>query len=213
MMDPTWDNCNGVLDPCDYIELTNRETGDSGVWHVIDMCYDLILNEKLTNPVGTDWHELYPEYCNWYNVEQWTDITVPGFLSPHDYVSMSTVGDPTREYEVGNMMVTVKLASLDEPGYIIYVEAGTDYDYLYWPKIYPTEVTWQEVYPLFGNQYYTITWEDNCNGVLDYCDNVTLQDPAGMPMGKWHVEEVTLDMVVNMLVHDVAVTDVYTIYD
>jgi hypothetical protein len=213
MMDPTWDNCNGVLDPCDHIELTNTATGEIAVWHIIDMCYDMVLNEKLTDPVGTDWHELYPEYCNWYNVEQWTDITVLGFLSPSDHVSMSTAGYPAKEYQVGNMMVTVKLASWDEPGYMIYVEAGTEYDYLYWPKIYPTDVMWQEVYPLFGNQYYAITWEDNCNGVLDYCDNLTLQDPAGMPMGKWHVEEVTLDMVVNTLVHDVAITDVHSIYD
>jgi len=60
------DNCNGVLDVCDYIVLTNMSAPE---WpevycHVEDICYDIILNKKIMNPICTTWHEVYPNYSS-----------------------------------------------------------------------------------------------------------------------------------------------------
>jgi len=107
---------------------------------------------------------------------------------------------PTGEYHVENMTVTIKVESLTEPGLFMYLEAeiGGFFE-MYYPKIYPTQFRWYEVYPEFCI-YFTLTnWEDNCNGVLDYCDYITLMDPTGLS-SDWHVEEVCVDMTVKEII-------------
>jgi len=221
------DNCNFVLDPCDYIWLQNMTSGDLTAkperWHIEDMTYDLILNKKISDPVCTDWHALYPpeEYCNWYHIDAWVD-TQPegeighGLLSPCDNVNLTLQpSGPKEEYHVENVTLTLNVSSLDYPGEFMLIEAVTSFEEMYLPKTEPWAVDWHEVWPIFSPLYYIEPdgWKDNCNGVLDYCDNVTLLDATGFPT-KWHVEEVAVDMVVKKtpeLVHDVAVINVFSL--
>ena len=201
------DNCNGVLDVCDHIWLYNMSSQQYVYCHVDDMTYDLILNEKITDPVCTDWLQLYPteeEPSVWYHVDGWKDnLTNPyvDLLSPCDLVNLTLQPEgPTKTYHVESMSVTLKLSNLEGP-YIIYVEADPQwvpFEYMYYPKIYPWgEFYWHEVWPVYSNLYYCSWWEDNCNGVLDYCDNITLYSVEGGYYTDWHVEEVAVDMVVS----------------
>ena len=217
MWDPMgMDNCNGVLDPCDYIMLLNMTSGEEELYHIVDMTYDIILNKKITNPVSTTWHELYPEYCNTYHIDSWKD-NGDGLLSPSDQINMTLqpAGLEIEEYHVENVTLTLNLSALVIPsdGMFLLIEAQVLFEELYWPKVYPEEFIWHEVWPNFCTNYSIIEWEDNCNGVLDPCDNITLLDMGEEEITFWHVEEVAIDMVVKKkLIHDVAVIAVSSLY-
>jgi hypothetical protein len=194
------DNCNGVLDHCDYILL-------SGVWcHVEELAVDIILNEKIADPVCTDWHELYPEFCNWYHVEGWTD-NGDNLLSPCDSVDLAFLPTgPTEKYHVETVTLTINVTILGEPDIFYYFEYMGPFEDMYRAKTHPVCTDWMMVGGEHGMILHLEDWTDNCNGVLDYCDLVNLG-------GTWcHVEEVSIDMTVKKLVHDVAVTAVASLY-
>jgi hypothetical protein len=195
---------DGMLGFTDSIDLTDMKNPQAPptFWHVEDVATDLILNKKITNPVCTDWHALYPqeEYCHWYHVDGWKDnLTNPYhmLLSPCDTVNLTLQPEgPTKTYHVENMNVTIKVQSLTEPGYFMYLDAVTSFEEMYYPKIYPYQYLWHEIWPYFSNLYYISNWVDNCNGVLGYCDSITLYNTESGYYGDWHVEEVAIDMVV-----------------
>jgi len=206
---PDLDNCNGVLDVCDHIWLYNITSRTEQLYHIEDMTYDLILNKKISNPVCTDWLQLYPtegEPSTWYHVDWWKDnLTNPytELLSPCDLVKLTLQPQgPTELYHVINVSVTIKLSLLHAEPYIMYLEAWLPFEYMYWAKLWGGvgEFYWHEIWPQFSNLYYVPweewAWEDNCNGVLDRCDNITLYTSEGGYAGYWHVEEVCVDMVV-----------------
>ena len=233
LMDQAWDNCNGVLDPCDHVILTNQDSGLDELYHITDMAYDIILNEYITDPIGTAWHELHPD-CSLaqYDVIDFED-NGDLWLSPSDNI---TLADPTgfaEEYHVDNVTLTLNVTVLDPfggapftVGELLYfehlegLEEPWNYTWprLYHPKIEPLDTDWQIVCPIdyFGNIYTISDWFDNCNGVIDYCDTLILYGPAGEGVVV-HVEEIAVDIKVMKLapalVHDVAVIDVFSIYD
>jgi len=200
-MDPFYDNCNAVLDPCDYIYLLDLSDpfAEDELYHITDMTYDLIVNKKIADPVCTDWDVLYPDdmFGEAYHIDEWVD-NYDGLLSPSDYVGLTPVtGGSTEPFHVDDMTITAKLMNpLLEPD-VIFIEADLTqwgFEYLYFPKIIPYEFYWILKYPFYHeNGFYVIEWEDNCNGVLDFCDNLTLiDDYEGITT--WHVEEVAIDM-------------------
>jgi len=74
---------------------------------------------------------------------------------------------------------------------------------------------WHEVYPEHCPLFRVINWQDNCNGVLSYCDNITLFNFTSEQITQWHVEELAVDMVVQEPappVHDVAVISVTPLF-
>ena len=221
-IDPFFDNCNGVLDPCDYIVLLNMTSPFpvEEMYHIVDMSYDIILNEKITNPVCTDWHELYPECCvNDYHIDDWED-NGDKLLSPCDNITMTLIaGVSTDFYHVEEVTLTLNLTVMDAmigpflPGDRIYVEFLGGYEWMYYAKIDPLFTDWEVVCPAdYFEMPLTIEyWEDDCNGILSYCDNIEL---LGIEVDIWcHIDEVALDMVVKeQPVHDVAVIDVFSLY-
>ena len=212
-VNPKFDNCNGVLDPCDYIVLLNMTSGKEELYHIEDMSYDIILNKKISNPVCTTWHELYPEYSNEYHIDGWED-NGDNLLSPCDQITMSLLPEGLMtKYHVENVTITLKLSSWIEPLGFMFVEAEAPFESMYWPKINPYGGVWHEVYPNFCTNYSVMEWEDNCNGVLDHCDNLTLINLKNETISFWHVEEVAVDMVVTEApIHDVAVISVSSLY-
>jgi len=193
------DNCNGVLDHCDNITL------GGALCHVEDLTIDIILNEKITDPVCTWWHELYPKYCNEYHIIGWEDND-DGVLSPCDMVDL----DPIGLYHVKG--VTLTLFVIPEiQGVPMYIEWEDGFESMYDIKTNPIG-PWHEVYPEFCLPYVLVDWLDNCNGVLDYCDWVYLLEPTGYEQW-WHVEEVSIDIVVEPPpIHDVAVDSAASLY-
>jgi hypothetical protein len=188
------DNCNGVLDPCDWIELT-LPNGTAGYYHITDMAYDLILNPKIADPVCTDWLELSPEPYNLYHVVDWVDSIQEGFLTPCDYVALSLFPTGfTQWYHVKTITLTINVTNPQFPGEWYLYELNNEnitFEDLYGVKTEPICTWWNIIYPPFQEPPLHITdWIDNCNGVLDFCDMILLG-------GIWvHVEDVSLDMVV-----------------
>jgi hypothetical protein len=217
-MDPLWDNCNGVLDPCDHIELKNMTSGLADMYHITDMAYDLILNEYITDPVGTRWHELWPDCTvNEYDIVDWSNNT-DWLLSPCDNISLALypTGE-THEYHVENVTLTLNVTVLDVSGpgphvpqerlYLEYIPIGpmnwsSWWPLLYHPKIEPWDTDWQIVCPdiYWQEPFFIWNWIDNCNGVLDSCDDLwldgLLQDLIV------HVDELAVDITVKKITEE-----------
>jgi hypothetical protein len=215
-LDDWIDNCNGVLDYCDEILL-------EGEWcHVEGLAIDIILNEKIEDPTCTYWHELYPECCvNDYHIEGWED-NGDKLLSPCDNVTMALMPTGlTDDYHVEEVTLTLNLTVLDftggpVPPPRIYVEYTGGYKGMYYAKIYPVDTEWHEVCPEFCEVFYLTYWDDNCNGVLSYCDEIELYNAQWGQYLACHVDEVAVDITVKKitveLVHDVAVTNVSPLF-
>jgi len=201
------DNCNGVLDYCDYVQFDLTE---DIWWHVEDLAIDVILTEKISDPVCTLWHELYPEFCLEYHIEEWED-NGDCLLSRCDNVSMKLQPEgPTERYHVETVTLTLHVTS-DEPAEM-YVEleiGDAPVEDALVCMTNPLYTFWHEVYPEFCVRYELTSWVDNCNSVLDHCDLISFD--GGVTW--WHVEEVAVDITVKQLIHDVAIIDVYSLYD
>jgi hypothetical protein len=189
---------------------------------------DIILNEKIDDPTGIVWHELYPDCCvNDYETLGWED-NGNGLLNPCDNITLALLPTGlTEEYHVENMTLTLNLTvvdtlgyppfTIDERIYIEYLDAlYYDWELMYYPKTHPLYTDWEVVCPTEWFSYpLTIeNWWDNCNGVLSYCDILELQSPDG---AIWcHIDDVAVDIIVKKITeepsHDVAVTDVFSIY-
>jgi hypothetical protein len=177
-------------------------------WHVEELSIDLILNEKIANPVGTYWKQLYPQFGGIYDIKGWTDDG-DELLSPRDEVYLNP--GPIAPYAVTDVTLTLNVSLMGNPAQTMYIEFAGGFEHLYEPKTNPVYTMWYEVYP--GQEQYFEIWEwiDNCNGVLSYCDIITLMDMAGFPT-QWHVEELAIDITVQQLEHDVSVTSVTPLF-
>jgi len=156
-------------------------------------------------PVCTDWHELYPDFCNGYHLSDWEDNN-DGILSRCDQIELTD--DVTGEkawYHVDAVTVTIWVVQ-------IYPVQGVDAMYLDYdwcssdpdnprppdyPIYNPVCTYWHEIHPEFCKWYHLADIEDNGDGVLSYCDNINLVDIRTGECGWYHVEGVTTDMVVS----------------
>ncbi len=205
------DNGDGVISYCDYIVFADFP---EVLWHVEEYASDLVLNEKVGDPTCTIWHELYPDCCvNDYHIIHWKD-NCDDVLSPCDYVTLNLEPDgPAQDYHVDVVTLTLNLTILDYMGIVpqtdrVYVELNTTYfdewEWMWWAKITPTDFDWYVVCvpgepDWFGYPLYIDYWEDNCNGVLDWCDYIELWGPES---AWWcHVEEVAVDIIVGPPCH------------
>ena len=85
---------DGSLSVCDNIAMKDSSTGVTTFWHVDDITVTLHLTLKpdqveemyvdfergidppetsIDDPIGTQWHELYPNYCKKYQLRDWHD--------------------------------------------------------------------------------------------------------------------------------------------
>jgi hypothetical protein len=94
----------------------------------------------------------------------------------------------------------------------MYLEFTGGYEHMWEPKTNPIFTMWHEVYPVYCQMYEIKDWVDNCNGVLSYCDNITLFNFASEQYTQWHVEELSVDITVQEPVHDVAVISVTPLF-
>ncbi|NIP66994.1 hypothetical protein GWN63_04170 [Candidatus Bathyarchaeota archaeon] len=199
------DNCNGVLDVCDYIWLMNPQSGIEERYHVEDVCYDIILNKKIMDPIGTQWHELYPSFSNHHQVTSWEeelDDPYPGRLSPNDQIDMyNATSGRTEWYHVDRVTLTLNVSIIFEPGIFYLFEFKGPFEDIYKVKTKPLGTNWTMVWPDYWPEIeyppaLLEGWEDNCNGVLDVCDNITLG-------GEYcHVEDLAIDLVLNKKIAD-----------
>lgn len=170
----------GQISFCDWIQLE-----DLSWWHVEQVSTDLILNEKIANPIYTYWNELYPTFGNRYHIIDWID-NGDGLLSPNDKVTFDT--DQTAPYTVTDVTLTLNVTLIDNPTQRMYIEFTGGFPLMWEPKTNPVGTLWHEFYPVYSPLYEISKWDDNCNGVLSYCDNITLLDLNSGEVTLWHVE-------------------------
>jgi hypothetical protein len=169
-------------------------------------CEDGLFN--LTDPVGTQWNELYPPqlFGKEYHLSSWED-NGDGVLSYCDTISMYEKPDgELRPYHVEEVTITLHLTPelntlrgdglgqvfLGEP---MYVELEGGYD----PAALtdPIGSQWHEIYPNFCTTYNLTDWDDtNMSGNLTVCDYILLIDKESRNVTSWHVEDIAIDILV-----------------
>jgi hypothetical protein len=146
------------------------------------------------SPVGTVWHELYPNYCTMWLATGWID-NGDGYLSYCDtieFIDQATTEDTIREHvELVTTTITVQPISGDT----LYLEELTP-NPLNNPIIDPIGTFWHEVYPTYCVQYMIQYWTDNGNGYLDSCDYIELINQASQEIDDYHVIGVATDIVI-----------------
>lgn len=198
------DNGNGYLDVCDYIMF---EDWPGIWWHVDEYATDLILNEKVMDPIGIEWHELYPSYCNWHNLTSWKEPiedAFPGRLSPGDQIDMyNYTTQETKWYYVDRVTFTMWISNETNPDDWMCIEYKGPFETMYDIKTTVISSTWHEVWPFYSSSMNITDWIDQCNGVLDYCDWIELYDlNVDFYYGWWHVEELSIDIILNEKIDD-----------
>lgn len=150
----------------------------------------------LTDPVGTEWHELYPVYCNPYQLISWEDTDGNGIIDYCDQIKLRNTGTgDVAEYHVEGVTVTIKVTNKDT-GESMYIEFEGDIDEF--PFTAPICTMWHEVYPEYCRWYHLSSWEDtDLSGHINPSDQIDMTPiaPTG-PVEWYHVDEVKTDILV-----------------
>jgi hypothetical protein len=161
---------------------------------------------NLTDPIGTQWHELWPVFCREYHLSSWNDTGGDGILSHCDRIDMYEKPDgEVKWYHVEDVTITLNVTPGRDkklgfgfnglpPPMFIELEGGYNASVL----INPVGTQWHEIYPVFCVTYNLTDWTDNGSKELDYCDYIWLRNKHTGEETEWHVEEVAVDIVVTM---------------
>ncbi|RLG69426.1 MAG: hypothetical protein DRO11_07810, partial [Methanobacteriota archaeon] len=194
-----WDILNSSLE---YAGNATLKTPD-GITRNIELTDSFIFKQKylhgpenldIFNPLNTSWHELYPEYCNWYNLSSWED-NGDGYLSESDQIDMTDEYGNVAWYHVDRVMFTLWVKN-ETTGDELYLDSEADYD--------PAGLTdpsgaWHEIYPVFSKEWIIDDWDDtDGDGLVDYCDYVHMVNLHDCGKTGWyHVLGVSPDIVVS----------------
>ncbi len=158
-------------------------------------CLDGLID--LANPIGTTWHELYPDYCYGpWTLTSWED-NGDGVLSYCDCIDMTDENTGmVHWYHVEDVTVTIEITPADsfptaplQERYLDYIELPALGD----PVTDPVGTDWHEIYPDFcSGPYRIVGWNDNGDGVLSFCDIIFFDDNPEFP---WHIESVATDII------------------
>jgi len=189
------DDGDGFLSISDQIYLVNEETGIEGHYHVYEICRDLWLTRK---PYETQWHEIYPVYCNWYHVDDWFDNGNSVLDSCDTLVLRDKETDEVDTVHVVDKTVTVILESTEGPDSMAveWVYEGEED-----PRVFlsnPVCNNLHEIWPVFSRMYHLSSWIDNGDGFLSYCDTIDITDLETEEVTWWHVIEVGTDITVEI---------------
>jgi hypothetical protein len=197
---------NGILDFCDELFIVNPDDPTEQMWiHVEDVGADIeiakvdpdhkwldnpALNpfEPIYDPLG-QWHELWPVFCWWWDVVDWID-NGNNYLDHCDYIFMGQAGAHPEWWHVETVTVTALVTPQHPdfpPMYLDWVGPGMTDPF---DPVGP----WHEVYPNHCTPWICEFWEDNGNGILDFCDNLLVYNPDTGDQFWAHVEEVATDI-------------------
>ncbi len=150
------------------------------------------------NPLDTQWHELYPQYCRRYRLSSWED-NGDGVLSPCDQIDLTLKPDgPKKWYHVDEVTVTIKVTKKPELVESMYIEFEDGYLLMYTALNDPVCTYWHEAWPDWCGRYHLSGWLDNGDGVLSFSDQITLRDRATGEETEYHVDEVATDIILTL---------------
>jgi len=136
-------------------------------------------------------HELYPEYCNLYWIEEWAD-NCDGVLSPCDTIVLwDTASQQKATYHVEDVTITLYINNPDpsDPSNDMYIEFLGGFNNIQSGMTDPNGTAWHQIRPTQGfcTQYMLDDWKDNDkDGKLSNGDNINLTDPTGREV-KWTI--------------------------
>jgi len=150
---------------------------------------------NLTEPVGTQWHELLHIFGRQYHLSSWED-NGDGILGYCDTINMyeKPDGEP-HDYHVENVTITLYLTPVEDSllndyRQPTYVELVGGYNLTILDN--PNGTQWHQVYPNFCTTYNCSGWERIGSDLLT---NIWLTNKASGQETKWHVEDVAVDIV------------------
>ena len=148
---------------------------------------------NLTDPLDTQWHELWPIFCREYHLSSWED-NGDGILSYCDTIDMYEKPDgEVKWYHVEEVTITLNVTLVDV-GDRMFIELEGGYNET--ALVSPPGTQWHEIYPVFCTTYLLVGWMDNDSRTLDWCDGILLMDKETGEESWWHVEEVSVDIIV-----------------
>ena len=197
------------LSPSDQIDMKNLETSELSWWHVDRIATDIILTKKCTPyPKTTYWHELYPNWSNYYHLSSWID-NGDGTLSASDQIDMTN--QDTQEitwYHVERVTTTIFLTEKPLGPTEIAME-------LMYPETLsftnPTTTEWHEIYPVYCRRYHLTSWEDNGDGILSPSDQIDMTDEGGI-VHWYHVDRISKDIILRRKMVDPITTYWHELY-
>jgi hypothetical protein len=194
---------------------------DTNAWHAVDVVISGYYGTPpagprymsgsgiipLNDPVSTLWHELYPRYCNWLEIVDWTD-NGDGYLSASDQIEMLNQTDGwIYPYHVDTVTTTIHWTFKDIPVTEELGDAEPD-DEQKTEDIMnnPVGSSWHEIYPVYCKQFKIVDWVDNGDGVFGPSDQFAILYEEGFTGGfpppgpgpYWaHLDSITVDIVVS----------------
>jgi uncharacterized repeat protein (TIGR01451 family) len=144
--------------------------------------------KPIEEPVGTGWHELYPDYCNRYAIDGWMELTPDGVLSPGDIVSLDSV-DHSVEDLTATMFVT------PDGGDQMALELTRGYDHVTGAVANPEDTYWYRVYPDAFEDYWLAKWKDAEPDGLSAGDLILLVDVETGAEITCDVDQVAWDLI------------------
>lgn len=162
-----------------------------------------------SDPVGTSWHELYPNYCYEYDLIQFRDDNGDGVLSYCDEILLHPTEPAGADlwYHVEEVTITIFVNKKDEAGdptgETMYIDLELPADVLpdevYTPIKEPVCTQWHELYPDYCRRYHLTDWEDtgpDNPGELGVSDQIQLTDKETGEAAWYHVDDICTDIVV-----------------
>jgi len=165
------------------------------VKHCIDT---LSYNPSMGSPVGTNWHELWPDYCEHWICSSWID-NGDGVLSYCDTIDFTHIPTGRKIWEHVELVTpTITVSDLSVPGDIMYLDC-LDPNPLCTAITSPIGTYWHEVNPTYCTVWKITSWTDNGNGYLDYCDDIDLETIGGVATFNGHVDGIETDVITTPL--------------
>jgi hypothetical protein len=185
--------------------------GDFSWYHVIDVRTDIItepvffegynfhnLDDYMPtsgSPVNTQWHELYPTYCQDWICSSWLD-NGDGILSVCDTVDFTnTENDVIDTFHVEWIGPTITIVIPEPTEVTVTLDIMSNEYAQMQPITNATGTFWFEKWPEYGIIWYITEWHDNDNGFLDSCDYITITDENDPYTSYYaHVVDVSTDI-------------------
>jgi DNA-binding beta-propeller fold protein YncE len=151
---------------------------------------------NITDPVGTQWHELWPFFCKRYHLSSWNDTSGDGVLSRCDRIDMyQKPAGEVKWYHVEEVTITLNVTLVDV-GERMYIELEGGYNASVLSN--PLGTQWHEIHPNFCGQYLLSNWKPGLATELGWCVLIELTDKGNQEKTWWHVEDVAIDIIVTM---------------
>jgi len=146
-----------------------------------------------TDPVGSRWHELYPNYCRYYDLVGWTDNT-DGTLSASDQITMVNETGWIYQYHVDKVTTTIHW-TFKEGG--LGDAEPVEPNLLDEPIYDPIGTVWHQIYPDYSREFVITSWEDNGNDVFDASDQFDFEYFGEGTVYWAHLDSVTTDIILS----------------